>query len=212
MLINQGQRRSSNLGFPTLHAEQQRNTFIADIYRRHFADTIHRQHRRMGRYISACRDIGRALTATFESRRLYQARNSGFLNHQSQKAYDNTEIYFVVYFIFHSRKKSIIKLHFIVAKLTQIVNIVGALVVISQIKAWLRLTHDFRWLSESTSSVQARPPKSIFSRKAWFKTLLNEELDASTHQVSSSTTTALLELPYRITWGYTFVAKHQIPE
>jgi len=98
----------------------------------------------MGRYISACRDIGRALTATFESRRLYQARNSGFLNHQSQKAYDNTEIYFVVYFIFHSRKKSIIKLHFIVAKLTQIVNIVGALVVISQIKAWLRLTHDFR--------------------------------------------------------------------
>jgi len=31
VLINQGQRRSSNLGFRTLHAEQQRNTFMIYI-------------------------------------------------------------------------------------------------------------------------------------------------------------------------------------
>jgi len=33
MLINQGQRRSSNLGFRTLHAEQQRNTFMSKYCR-----------------------------------------------------------------------------------------------------------------------------------------------------------------------------------
>ena len=33
---------------------------IADIYRRNFADTIHLQHRHIGRYISVCRYIGRA--------------------------------------------------------------------------------------------------------------------------------------------------------
>ena len=33
MMINQGQRRSSNLGFRTLHAEQQRNTFMGKYCR-----------------------------------------------------------------------------------------------------------------------------------------------------------------------------------
>jgi len=33
VLINQGHRRSSNLGFRTLHAEQQRNTFISKYCR-----------------------------------------------------------------------------------------------------------------------------------------------------------------------------------
>jgi len=33
VLINKGQRRSSNLGFRTLHAEKQRNTFISKYCR-----------------------------------------------------------------------------------------------------------------------------------------------------------------------------------
>jgi len=33
VLINQGQRQSSNLGFRTLHAEQQRNTFMSKYCR-----------------------------------------------------------------------------------------------------------------------------------------------------------------------------------
>jgi len=64
VLINQDQRRSFNFGFRMLHAEQQRNTFMskfADKYRRNFADTIHRQHCYIGRYILVCRYIGRAL-------------------------------------------------------------------------------------------------------------------------------------------------------
>ena len=38
---------------------------IADIYRRNFADTIHRQHRHISRYISVCRYIGQALILSF---------------------------------------------------------------------------------------------------------------------------------------------------
>jgi len=37
---------------------------IADIYLRNYADTIHRQHHHIGRYISACRYIGRVLVET----------------------------------------------------------------------------------------------------------------------------------------------------
>ena len=64
-LISQGQRQSSNLGFQTLHAEQQRNIFMSKycqyIYRQNFADTIHWQHCHIGWYISACWCIGQTL-------------------------------------------------------------------------------------------------------------------------------------------------------
>ena len=49
---------------------------IADIYRRNFADTIHRQHRNIGRYISVCRYIGRFdLTVTSRHSTCIYTRN-----------------------------------------------------------------------------------------------------------------------------------------
>ena len=64
VLINQGQRRSSNLGFRMLHAEQQRNTFMSK-YCRYISAEFCRYNtlaiRHIGRYISVCRYISQAL-------------------------------------------------------------------------------------------------------------------------------------------------------